>query len=107
MTKDSTYIYNENGVVRFFGPHGGLRGHIIKSEDAENLVGEWNTLDLYTFGGSSIHMVNGKIVMRLHHSRQLSEAGLTALVKGRIQLQSEGAEIFFRGIEIQSITQLP
>jgi len=52
-------------------------------------------------------MVNGKIVMRLHHSRQLSEAGLTALVKGRIQLQSEGAEIFFRGIEIQSITQLP
>lgn len=32
--------------------------------------GEWNTLNLYIFGGSGIHIVNGKLVMKLHNSRQ-------------------------------------
>lgn len=104
---DSTYIYNSNGDTRFFGPHGGLRGHVIRSEDAENPLGEWNTLDLYTLGGSSIHVVNGKKVMELINSRQDVSGKLLPLTKGKIQLQSEGAEIFFKDIRIKKITALP
>jgi hypothetical protein len=107
MNKDSTYTYNKSGSLRFFGPHGGLRGHVIRSEDAEKPVGEWNTLDLYTFGGSSIHMVNGKVVMRLENSRQKVNDGLIPLTKGKIQLQSEGAEIFFKDVKVEKIAGLP
>lgn len=107
MNSDSSYTYNKNGTLRTFGPHGGLRGHIIKSEDAEKPMGEWNTLDLYTFGGSSIHKVNGKTVMVLHNSRQKVNNELIPLTKGKIQLQSEGAEIFFKNIKVEKIPALP
>lgn len=107
MNEDSTYTYNEKGDIRFFGPHGGLRGHIIRSEDAEKSFGEWNTLDLYALGDTSIHVVNGKKVMVLHNSRQKVNDELLPLTKGKIQLQSEGAEIFFRNVRIRKITALP
>jgi hypothetical protein len=52
--------------------------------------------------------VNGKTVMTLFHSRQPGADGKDLpLTKGRIQLQSEGAEVFYRDIEIRSITRLP
>jgi hypothetical protein len=52
--------------------------------------------------------VNGKTVMTLFHSRQPGDDGKDLpLTKGRIQLQSEGAEVFYRDIEIRSITRLP
>jgi hypothetical protein len=107
MNKDSTYMYDKKGELRFFGPHGGLREHIIRAEDAEKPVGEWNTIDLYSFGGSSIHIVNGKTVMVLHNSRQKVHDELIPLTKGKIQLQSEGAEIFFKNIKIEKISELP
>lgn len=107
MNPDSSYTYNKKGESKFFGPHGGLRGHIIRSEDAEKSIGEWNTLDLYTFGASSIHKVNGKIVMVLHNSRQIVNGELVPLSKGKIQLQSEGAEVFFKNIKLEKIAGLP
>jgi hypothetical protein len=52
--------------------------------------------------------VNGKTVMTLFNSRQPGDDGNELpLTKGKIQLQSEGAEVFYRGIEISSITHLP
>lgn len=107
MNADSTYTYNKNGENRFFGPHGGLRGHVIRSEDAEKPLGEWNTLDLYTFGASSIHRVNGKTVMVLTNSRQKTAEELLPLTKGKIQLQSEGAEVFYKNVRLEKIKKLP
>ena len=106
MNSDSSYTYKQEETLRTFGPHGGLRGHIIKSGDAEKPVGEWNTLDLYTYGSSSIHKVNGKTVMLLHNSRQKVNDELIPLTKGKIQLQSEGAEIFFKDIKVEKISSL-
>ena len=107
VNPDTTYTYNKKGTSRFFGPHGGLRGHVIRSENAEKPFGEWNTLDLYTFGASSIHKVNGKIVMVLHNSRQKVNDELIPLTKGKIQLQSEGSEIFFKNVKLEKISALP
>ena len=107
MNPDSTYTYNRDGENRFFGPHGGLRGHVIRSEDAEKPLGEWNTLDLYTFGAASIHKVNGKTVMVLTNSRQKLGDEVIPLTKGKIQLQSEGAEVFYRNVRIEKIKKLP
>lgn len=69
--------------------------------------GQWNTLDLYCHGDTSIHVVNGKLAMILYHNSQTDKGIVTPMVKGRIQLQSEGGEIFFRQIAMQQIDKLP
>ena len=78
------------------------------ARDAERPVGEWNTLDLYVVGASAIHVVNGVPVMALHGIATVDAAGRrTPLTHGRIQLQSEGAETFFRDIVLTPIDRLP
>lgn len=79
----------------------------IKNPDAEKPTGEWNILDLYCLGDTAIHVVNGIEVMRLYNSRQSDKGTETPLTKGKIQLQSEGGEVFFRHIQIKSILELP
>jgi hypothetical protein len=107
MNKDSSFIYNKNGALLPFGPHSKLRGHIIRSGNAEKPFGEWNTLDLYTYGDTSIHVVNGKVVMMLYNSRHSNNGQMSPLTKGKIQLQSEGGEVYYRNIRIRSINRLP
>jgi hypothetical protein len=107
MNTDSTYTYNKNGQLLSFGPHNKLGPHVIKSENAEKPFGEWNTLDLYTRGDTSMHVVNGKVVMMLYNSRRSSDGKMIPLTKGKIQLQSEGGEIFYRNVKIRPIKNLP
>ena len=45
--------------------------------------------------------------MVLHQSRQLSETGEIPLKKGKIQLQPEGAELFYKEIQLKPITAIP
>jgi len=71
--------------------------------DAEKPAGEWNTLDLYVLGDRAVHVVNGVPVMEV---RDLKANG-QPLTHGAIQLQSEGAETFFRDIVLEPITSLP
>jgi len=104
---DSVYVYSLGGVMTTFregGPHG---RRCIKNSDAENPTGEWNVLDLYCHGDTSVHVVNGKPVMILYHQRQMENGQFLPLTSGKIQIQSEGAEIFLKGIKIQPISQLP
>jgi len=54
-----------------------------------------------------MHMVNGKVVMVLYRNKQNDNGNESPLTKGKIQIQSEGAEIFYRQIKIQPIRQLP
>ena len=71
--------------------------------DAEKPAGEWNTLDLYVLGDRAVHVVNGVPVMEVRDLR----ADGQPLTHGAIQLQSEGAETFFRDISLEPITTLP
>ena len=82
--------------------------HCIKNPDAEKPTGEWNTLDLYCFGDTAVHLMNGKVVMVLYKSRRpAASGGFEPLKRGKIQIQSEGAEIFYRNIRVLPIAQLP
>lgn len=101
------YIYNVGGIVNNFGEGSPQGRHCIKGGDAENPKGEWNTLDLYCNGDTSIHVINDKVMMVLYHSRQMENGQPQPLTKGKLQIQSEGAEVFFKEIQIQPITQLP
>jgi hypothetical protein len=74
----------------------------------ENPVGEWNALGLYIYGGESVHVVDGIEVLRLLDSRQKTNEGEEVPVtSGKIQIQSEAAELFVKYIGIRPITELP
>jgi hypothetical protein len=78
----------------------------IKRETNEN-PGEWNRVDIYAVGGTSVHVVNGATVMVLQNSRRILNGTEIPLTSGKIQLQSEGAEVFYRDIKIRPLKNLP
>ena len=79
----------------------------LKNPDAEKPTGQWNVVDLYCVGDTCVHVMNGKVNMVLTHTKHLVNGQLEPLTEGKIQLQSEGAEVFYRNIQIQPISQLP
>jgi hypothetical protein len=80
---------------------------IIKNPDNERPRGEWNNIELICLGPTSMHIVNGTVNMVLTDARFNLEGKQVPLGKGKIQLQSEGAEIFFRDISYRHISRLP
>jgi hypothetical protein len=80
---------------------------IVKHPDNERPTGEWNTIELLCVGGTSVHIVNGKVNMVLTNSRHVVNGKEVPLIVGRIQLQSEGAEVFYRNIEVRPINEIP
>ena len=97
----SEYLYTPGAA-----PVIGHTRRLIKSADYERPHGAWNTLELYCLGQRSIHVVNGHAVMRLSGIRQPAPSGEVPLTKGRVQLQSEGCEVFYRAIEVRQIDRL-
>ncbi len=98
---------NVNGVLTEFIEQMPFGNRCIKGEDHEKFHGEGNTVEIICIGDQSIHIVNGVVVMRLRNARRLDARECTPLTSGHILLQSEGAEIYFRDIEIPSITSIP
>lgn len=92
------YYYDPAGELMTFSEISVVGRHAVKNPDAEKPYGKWNVLELYCLGDSAVHVVNGKVVMRLYNSN---------LKKGKIQFQSEGAEVFYRDIRIEKITRIP
>ncbi|HEY5690519.1 MAG TPA: DUF1080 domain-containing protein, partial [Cyclobacteriaceae bacterium] len=107
LNQDGIYQFNPRAQLLTFDKNNEIGRFCKKFPDAEKPNGEWNTLDLYTFNGTSLHIVNGTLTMKLVHSRVPSGDGEIALTKGKIQFQSEGAEVFYRNIRVQKIIKLP
>jgi hypothetical protein len=99
--------YDEAGVPTVFVQKAPVGNRCVKAGDPEKPNGEWNTLDLICIGADSIHVVNGVVVMRLHHAERLDGGEPTPLSEGAISLQTEGAEVFYRAIEIREIRAVP
>lgn len=79
-----------NGVQA--GPTKNTR--VIKKKDNEKPSGEWNRVEVIADKGKCTHIVNGVIV---------NEATDASLRSGRILIQSEGAEIYYRKIDIKNL----
>lgn len=101
---DGEYFYDKNAEPMVFDVD---RAYCNHNGDHENPNGEWNTIEIYTVDGNSIHAVNGYVNMRTYDSQYLENGEKVPLRKGKIQLQSEGAEIFYRNIQIRSIDEIP
>jgi len=106
-TQPVLYDYDPSGEWTFFSQSQGASGRCIKQPDNEKPTGEWNTVELIAFGEDAIHIVNGKVVMRLHGPLRIDSDAPTPVTSGPIILQSEGAEVFYRDIETRPITAIP
>jgi hypothetical protein len=68
----------------------GFRG----GQDLENKLGEWNTVECICDGDTITILLNGRLVNRATNCSH---------TRGKILFQSEGAEVFFRRIELWPI----
>lgn len=84
-----------------------IEGYCMRSVNKEEAHGQWNSLELICFAGKSLHIVNGEIVMILKNSRYIKDGKAIPLTEGKIQLQSEAAEVFYKDIEIRYLESLP
>lgn len=108
MRKDGKgpVIYQKGGT-KFTVPTKETGSRIVKHPDNEKKSGEWNTIELFTVGQTSVHIVNGKVNMILTGSRQKVDGKEVPLTKGKIQLQSEGAEVYYRAMALRPIKDIP
>jgi len=82
-------------------------GGFMPGCDYEKPVGEWNSLELYAVGDSAVHVVNGKVALVLTGLRRNLNGKEVPLTRGKILLQTESAEVFYRNIEIREINRIP
>jgi len=65
-------------------------------KDVEKPIGQWNRLECVADGGKIVITLNGK---------RVNEAVDCKPQKGRIQIQSEAAEVFFRRFEVIALSK--
>ncbi len=100
------FFYTPGAELVQFGAH--ANGRLVrKSPDNEKPLGEWNTIELYTYGRTAVHVVNGETVMVNYNTGTYDNGVINPLVSGKIQIQSEGAELFLKSVEIKPITSIP
>jgi hypothetical protein len=76
---------------------------VKRSHDCE--VEGWNTVEVIVRGDNSVHIINGKTnnaTIRMEH--KVADKWIP-LAKGKILLQQEGAEVFYRNIEIKRLDE--
>jgi len=84
-----------------------VKGYVMRSVNTESPNGEWTELELITMNGKSLHIVNGVVVMALKNSRYVDNEIAYPLTQGKIQIQSEAAEVFFKDIWIKPLQEMP
>ena len=80
---------------------------ILNADDNEKPRGQWNKLELFCLDQMSVHVVNGTPNLVLTGARRRVDGREEPLTRGRIQLQSEGAEVYFRRILLRPIQAIP
>ena len=71
------------------------------------IEGDWNRIEIVTVGDKAVFLVNGHAVMHLKNTRIGKYHKGRPLTGGKIQIQSEAAEIWYRDMKIRSISSLP
>jgi len=65
-----------------------------KKLDAEKPTGQWNTVEVISYNGKCIHIVNGVVV---------NAGDKASITNGRILLQSEYSEVYYRNAKIKQL----
>jgi len=100
--KDGKYYYDPAAPLSSFC-WGSEDSGRCQAEDFEKPNGEWNTLELICYGDEAIHIVNGEVVMRVKQPAFFNGDAWVPMNKGKLQIQSEAAETFFKDIRIRPV----
>lgn len=111
-------LMNENGKPYFvYNPKGDLvplkwgegfeSGQASKNKLYENPNGEWNTIEIICVGTTSMHVVNGHVVNVVKNARYDVGGETKAIDRGKIQIQSEAAETYYKNIQIKPVNKFP
>ncbi len=101
------YVYAPDSPLVLFQDKTSNGRSCLKYPDGEKPSGQWNVVDLYCIGDTCVHVINGTVNMVLLNTRHLVNGTMQPLTKGKIQIQSEGAEVFYRNIQVRPIKQVP
>ncbi|MCC5908213.1 MAG: DUF1080 domain-containing protein [Balneolaceae bacterium] len=87
---------DDNGRIFWFGRDPEWSGELgfRGLQDIENPLGKWNRIEAICEGNTFIFLLNGVIVNKGFNSN---------LTEGQLLFQSEGAEIYFRRIELRPL----
>ncbi|MEP7109175.1 MAG: DUF1080 domain-containing protein [Ferruginibacter sp.] len=98
FSPDGDTVTIHEGRINWFGrdPQWKDAKNFRGEKDVEKPVGEWNRIECIALGNEITIFLNGKLV---NHAVNVQPS------RGSIQVQSEGAEIFFRRIDLISLNQ--
>jgi hypothetical protein len=68
---------------------------------------DWNVCEVVAWRNVGLHLLNGQVVLALVNPRYREGSVEARLDRGKIQIQSEGAEVFYRRIEARPIDGIP
>jgi len=98
-------VYAKGGRLTTRGPSGG--DAVRPTPISEPKPGSWNVAEVIAVNGTGIHLFNGQVTLVLRNARYEAAGKPIPMTKGRIQLQSELAEIWYRKPEIRAIREFP
>jgi hypothetical protein len=101
------YVFNKDAYRVFMGVGAPNQGFCQRHENFENPKDEWNTMELICYGDRSVYIVNGHVVNALSNLSYQDGKESKPLTKGKLQLQSEAGEVYFKDIQIKSIDKMP
>jgi len=67
---------------------------MVKKLDAEKPTGQWNTVEVISYNGRCVHIVNGVVV---------NAGDKASITNGRILLQSEYSEVYYRNAKVMQL----
>lgn len=79
-------------------------GAVERGQNHESPHGSWTKAEFFVLGTQAIHVVNGHVVLSLDRARL---ADGTPLSGGKLQIQSEGSELYYRHIRLRPIQAFP
>jgi hypothetical protein len=106
IKKEGKYYYDEKAPLVNFGWKPFDAGRCFKNKDLEKPLGEWTTIELICYKDMSLHIIEGEVVAAVYQAEFYNGKNWIPMTKGKLQLQSEGAETYFKNIEIKSIHKL-
>jgi hypothetical protein len=106
----NSFVYDPKGQVRTFSretavPNSG--GRVARLPSYKNPETTWVTLEIYTLGQKAVHLVDGEVVLVIDNIRLHENGATRPLTSGKLQIQSEGSEVYYRNLELRPITALP
>ena len=103
-TNEPAFLDPSQGGIEFLRGMAGAGGDYARViRNPMNEHDGWNTVEIIVRGDESTYIVNGKVNNRLTKITEMEDGKWVPLKEGKIGLQLEYAEVYYRNIEIQEM----